>query len=109
MKDMDLESRKTIKDVLCKAAPDLREHLLVDDTFLVDLVAAEVLSDDDKEKIQSLSVKPKKVDTLLDIIKSRPQLAFFPFMSCLKKSDQVLHKEILKLNPPGIYKTTFSY
>ena len=68
-----MDERKKLQDVLEKNHPAFRKHLQLDDSFLIDLVAEDVLTGPESEEIKGISIRRriKRVDRLVEILKTR--------------------------------------
>ena len=90
--ELNMDEREKLKKVLEKKHPDFRKHLHLDDSFLIGLVAVEVLTGPESEEVKGIKEESKRVDHLLGILMKRPFKTFSSFLKILREHDEDLHK-----------------
>ena len=81
---MDNISRDEVQTILQRADPALRKYLNVDTDFTRNLVAKDVLTDEERANIDDIHSMHQRVDTLLDMMKRKPETAYQSFMQALQ-------------------------
>ena len=110
--NQQMDERERIQTILKRVNPKLRKQLSPDKEFILDLVSVDVLTDEEKDRINKKSVKAEKIDALVEIMKRRPGTVYFAFMEILldvdkplydfvkEKQDAVFPGKITKANKP---------
>jgi hypothetical protein len=85
--------------VLDKAREILREYLNLNDNFIVNLVAKDVLTDEEKLDVKQLNSdhRYREIDSFLDIVRMKSYDVYTTFMSVLEGHDGVLHSEVKRI------------
>ena len=86
-----MEDREEMATVLQRVHHILRQHLKLDTGFLIKLVAASVLSDEEREDTEEIRNSYKRVDALVDLLKRKPYSSYLSFLTILKKHDEGLY------------------
>ena len=91
-----MDNRDKIQTILNRAAPTLRNQLNVDNALTIELVAREVLTDEERAIIDNIPIINQRVDKLLVKIKLKPATAYHSFMKILLTVDEELYKKSIE-------------
>ena len=92
-----MEDRERVQSVLSKVHPTLRNHLMMDTAFLLQLVANNVLTTEERERAGTIQVRAERVDHVIDILMTRPFTHFSSFLKILKKHDEDLYSQCTRI------------
>ena len=89
-----MENQAKIQTILQRAAPTLRNQLNVDNALTIELVAREVLTDEERAIIDDIHIMHQRVDTLLDTMTRKHVKAYHSFMEILLTVDDGLYNAV---------------
>ena len=92
-----MEDMEKVQSVLAKLNPTLSKHLMVDTAFLRQLVANDVLTTEERERVGTIQVRAERVDHVINILMARPFTHFSSFLKILKKQDKDLYSQCTRI------------
>ena len=86
-----------MQEIINKAHPILRQHLLLDNAFLIQLKAADVIDNEAHDRITRI-IESRGVtmarDCLISIITWKPVDVYIKFMNIFKENDPYLYEKV---------------
>ena len=88
-----MEDRERVQSVLVKVQPTLCTHLVMDTAFLLQLVAKDVLTTEERERAETIQVQAERVDYVIDILRRRSFTCYSSFMKIVQQNDEVIYRK----------------